>query len=67
MGVDVYFYIFLTSALVADQPASRLCPFILGETAPSTNWIWGRVEPRAGLDDMKKLKFLILPGLELPP
>jgi hypothetical protein len=25
------------------------------------------VDPRAGLDDMEKLKFFALPGLELPP
>jgi hypothetical protein len=25
------------------------------------------VDPRAGLDDMEKRKFLTLPGLELPP
>jgi hypothetical protein len=25
------------------------------------------VDPRAGLDDMEKLKFFTLPGLELPP
>jgi hypothetical protein len=25
------------------------------------------VDPRAGLDDMEKQKFFILPGLELPP
>jgi hypothetical protein len=25
------------------------------------------VEPRAGLDDMEKLNFFILPGLELRP
>jgi hypothetical protein len=68
MGVDVYVHIFFTSALVAGQwSASRPCRFTPGETAPSTHWIGGRVEPRAGLGDMEKLKFLILPRLELPP
>jgi hypothetical protein len=31
---------------------------------PSTHWIGGWVDPRAGLDDVEKKKFLILPGLE---
>jgi hypothetical protein len=37
----------------------------LGERAPGTHWIGGRVDPRAGLDDVEKLKFLPPPGLEL--
>jgi hypothetical protein len=32
-----------------------------------THWIGGWVDPRAGLDDMEKRKFLTLPGLELRP
>jgi hypothetical protein len=36
-----------------------------GERASATHWIRGWVDPRAGLDDMEKRKFLILPGLEL--
>jgi hypothetical protein len=28
-----------------------------------TNWIGVWVDPRAGLDDVEKRKFLILPGL----
>jgi hypothetical protein len=32
---------------------------------PGTHWIGGRVDPRAGLDDVEKRKFLTLPGLEL--
>jgi hypothetical protein len=35
------------------------------EGTPGTHWIGGWVGPRAGLDDVKKRKFLILPGLEL--
>jgi hypothetical protein len=35
--------------------------------SPGTHWIGGWVEPRAGLDDMEKRKFLTLPGLELRP
>jgi hypothetical protein len=33
--------------------------------APVTHWIGGWVDPRAGLDDVKKRKFFTLPGLEL--
>jgi hypothetical protein len=32
-----------------------------------THWIGGWVNPRAGLDDVEKRKFLTLPGLELRP
>jgi hypothetical protein len=32
-----------------------------------THWIGGWVDPRAGLDDMEKRKFLTLPGLEFQP
>jgi hypothetical protein len=35
--------------------------------APGTRWIGGWVDPRAGLNDMEKRKFLILPELELEP
>jgi hypothetical protein len=35
-----------------------------GERAPGNHWIGGWVGPRAGLDDVKKRKFLTLPGLE---
>jgi hypothetical protein len=34
---------------------------------PGTHWIRGWVDPRAGLDDVEKRKFLTLPGLELRP
>jgi hypothetical protein len=34
---------------------------------PSTYWIGGWVGPRADLDDVEKIKFLILPGQELQP
>jgi hypothetical protein len=36
-------------------------------TAPGTRWIGGWVDPRAGLDNVEKRKFLTLPGLELRP
>jgi hypothetical protein len=62
-GVDVYIHIFLTSALVGGEwSTSRPCYFTPGEIA---RWIGGWVDLRAGLDDLEKRKFLILPGLEL--
>jgi hypothetical protein len=55
-------------ALVGDEwSASRPGRFIPGERAPRTHWIGSWVSPRAGLDDVEKRKFLILPGLELRP
>jgi hypothetical protein len=63
-GVDVL----LTSVLVgAEWSASRLCRLTPEESAPRTHWIGGWVDPRAGLHDMEKLKFLTLPRLELRP
>jgi hypothetical protein len=53
---------FLTSAL-----ASLTGHFIPGERAPGTHWIGGWVDERAALDEVKKRKFLTLPGLELQP
>jgi hypothetical protein len=43
------------------------CRFTPDERAPGTHWIGGWVDSTAGLDDMEKLKFLTLPGLELRP
>jgi hypothetical protein len=37
------------------------------ERSRGTHWIWGWVDPRAGLDSIEKWKFLTLPGLELLP
>jgi hypothetical protein len=42
-------------------------PLYPGGKETSTHWIGGWVGPRAGLDDVKKKKFLTLPGLELRP
>jgi hypothetical protein len=47
--------------------ASRPGRYTPGERAPGTLWIGGWVDPRAGLDDVEKRKFLTLPGLELRP
>jgi hypothetical protein len=38
-----------------------------GERAPGTHWIGGYVDPRTGLGNMEKRKFLPLPGLKLWP
>jgi hypothetical protein len=62
------FTFFLTLALAGGEwAASRPGHFTPGEKAPGTQWIGGWVDPRAGLDDLKKRKFLTLPGLELRP
>jgi hypothetical protein len=54
----------MTSALVGDKWSdSRPGRFILGERAPGTR---GWVDPRAGLDDLEKWKFLLPKRLELP-
>jgi hypothetical protein len=67
-GVDAYIHIFLTSALVGGEwLASLHGRFTPGEKAPGTHWIGGWVDPRAGLDNVEKRKFLPLPGLELRP
>jgi hypothetical protein len=41
--------------------------FTPGERALGNHWVGGWVDPRAGLDDLEKRKFLILPRLELRP
>jgi hypothetical protein len=58
----------LTSALVGGEwSTSRPGRFTPGERAPSTHWIGGWVDLRAGQDDLEKRKFLTPPGLELRP
>jgi hypothetical protein len=67
-GVDVYIHIFLTLALVGgEQSTSRPSCFTHRERAHTTYWTGGWVDPRAGLDNVEKRKFLTLPGLELRP
>jgi hypothetical protein len=36
-----------------------------GEGAAGTHWRGGWVDPSAGLDDVAKIKFVTLPGLEI--
>jgi hypothetical protein len=58
----------LISALPGgERSASRPGRFTPGERAHGSHWIGGGVDPRAGLEDVEKRKFLILPGLELRP
>jgi hypothetical protein len=58
----------LTSALAGGEwSASRPGRLTPGERAPGTQWIGGWVDPRAGLDNVEKRKFLTLMGLELRP
>jgi hypothetical protein len=67
-GVDIEIHIFLTSALAGGGwSASRPCRFTPGERATGTHRIGGVVVPRAGLDDVEKITFLALPGLQLRP
>jgi hypothetical protein len=55
-GVDVYIYVFLTSALAGNQwPVSRPGRFTPGERASGTHWIEGWVDPRADMDDLEKI------------
>jgi hypothetical protein len=54
---------FLTSALVGGEWSTSRP----GRFTPGTHRIGGWVDPRAGLDDLEKKKFLPLPGLELRP
>jgi hypothetical protein len=64
--MDVYIHIFLTTAVAGGEwSASRPCRFTPGERAPGIRWTGGWVSPRAGLDDVEKINFLNLPGLEL--
>jgi hypothetical protein len=66
--VDVYIHIFMTTTVVRSEwSASRPCRFTPEERAPSIHCIGGWVRPRAGLDDVEKIKFSTLPGLELQP
>jgi hypothetical protein len=63
--VDVYSHV---SALAGRQcSVSRPGRFTLGERVPGTHCIGSWVDPRTGLDDLEKRKFLTLPGLELQP
>jgi hypothetical protein len=65
-GVDVWIHLILISTLDGGEWLdSCLCRYISGLRSPGTHWIGGWVDPRAGLNDTEKLKFLTLLGLEL--
>jgi hypothetical protein len=67
-GADVEIHVFLFLALVGGEwLASRPCHITPRERAPSTHWIGDRANPRAGLDDINKWKFLTLLELQLQP
>jgi hypothetical protein len=62
----VYIHVLLTSALVGDEwSASRPGRSNSGKRVYSTHWIRRWVDPRAGLHDVEKRKFLTLQGLEM--
>jgi hypothetical protein len=64
--MDVYIYVFLTSALVGGElSASRLGRFTFGERAPGTHWIGGWVTPESVWTLGRKS--LALLGFELRP
>jgi hypothetical protein len=66
--MDVYIHIFLISTLTGgERAASRPRCFIRRKRAPGTHWIGGWMDPRPGIYDVEKRKFLVLPGLELRP
>jgi hypothetical protein len=49
-GVHIYLHTFLNSILIGGEwSTSRLC-----RLTPGTHFIGGWVDPRAGLDDMKR-------------
>jgi hypothetical protein len=60
-------HILLTSALAGGVVSFTTRPLYPGERAPGIHWIGVWVDPRAGLDDVEKRKFLTLPGLKLDP
>jgi hypothetical protein len=63
--VDVEIHIFFILALAGGERSAS--GFTTGERDTATHWIRDWVDPRAGLDDVEKRKFLALPGLELRP
>jgi hypothetical protein len=59
--VDIQIHIFLTSAPDGGHcSASRPVRFTPRERASGTDWIGGWVDPRAGMDDVKRRKFFFL-------
>jgi hypothetical protein len=68
VGVDVKIHVFLTSALLAGEwSASGHGSFTPRKQSPVPVYIGGWVSPRTGMEDVEKIQFLTLPGLELRP
>jgi hypothetical protein len=65
-GVHVYIHILLASAVVGGE-WSASCPGRFTPEQKTPRYPLARVGPRAGLDGVKKRKFLTLAGLELQP
>jgi hypothetical protein len=66
-GVDVWSYIFLTSALAGGKwSASRPNRFTPGERVAGTHWIRDWLDPKAGLNPVGKI-FLPYRDSELQP
>jgi hypothetical protein len=64
----MYRFTFLDLVLAGGEcSASRPGRFTPGERASDTHWIGGWENPRGGANDIEKIKFLTLPGLELRP
>jgi hypothetical protein len=67
-GVDVYTHVFYISALAGGEwSASLPGRFTAGERDPGTHSISGWVGSRTSLDNVEKIKFLTLLGLERDP
>jgi hypothetical protein len=67
-GVNVQIHIFLTSVLAGREWSATLPgPLYPQRMSPRYHCIGGWVDSRAGLDDVKKRKFLTIPGLILRP
>jgi hypothetical protein len=65
-GLNIWIYVFLTSALVAcEWSASRLHRCTPEDRSPAIHCIGSWVGPRVGLDDVEKRIFFTLQRLEL--
>jgi hypothetical protein len=62
--IHVFFALTVAGGEWSASRSGRVSP---GERTPCTHWIGGWVDPRAGLDDVAKRKFLNLLGFELRP
>jgi hypothetical protein len=63
-GVEVFLYLGTSRRWVVSFTPPAFYP---RGRSPGTHWIGGWVDPRAGMSDIEKWKFLTLPGLLLRP